>query len=56
MLGSIKRSVNFEEFNLAANLMEKSYLELADYVMSQNVTGEYEVNNEYWTDATGTAD
>jgi hypothetical protein len=52
MLGSIKRSVNFGEFNLAQNLMEKSYLELADYVMNQNVTGQYEINNEYWMDAT----
>ena len=26
-------------------------MELADYVMNQNVTGRYEVNNEYWMDA-----
>jgi hypothetical protein len=30
--------------------MEKNYLELADYVQSQNVTGEFAVHNEYWVD------
>jgi len=52
MLGAIKRGIGFDHRGIADNLMEMNYMDLASNVLNQNVTGEFEVMNEYWMDAT----
>ena len=46
-LGAIKREVNFEEFHFAENLLTMDYFSLFNKVNSQNVTLEYEIDNQY---------
>ena len=46
-MGAIKREVNFEEFHFAENLLTMNYFDLFNKVHAQNVTLEYEIDNQY---------
>ena len=46
-LGAIKREVNFEEFHFAENLLTTNYFGLFNSMAAQNVTLEYDIDNQY---------
>ena len=46
-IGAIKREVNFEEFHFAENLLTMNYFGIFNKITQQNVTLEYQIDNEY---------
>ena len=46
-LGAIKREVNFEEFHFAENLLTMNYFGLFNKLRQQNVTLDFDIDNQY---------